>query len=101
MKRLIFFAALAAGFPVSVAACAGEQTVKLAVENMTCASCPYIVKKTLAAVPGVSKVEVSLETESATVTFDDRKTITEALIAATTNAGYPARLAAGELPKTQ
>jgi mercuric ion binding protein len=56
---------------------------------MTCASCPYIVKKTLAAVPGVSTVEVSLEAKAATVTFDDEKTTIAVLTRSTARAGYP------------
>lgn len=92
MKRIMSLAALAAGLMVSSAASAGDQTVTLAVQNMTCASCPYIVKRTLAAVSGVSKVEVSFEAKSATVTFDDQKATVEALAEATTKAGYPSKL---------
>ncbi|MGH6855479.1 MAG: mercury resistance system periplasmic binding protein MerP [Aestuariivirga sp.] len=68
---------------------AAEKTVTLAVENMTCVSCPYTVKKSLSAVPGVEKVEVSLENKTAVVTFDDTKTDVTALTKATTDAGYP------------
>ncbi len=64
----------------------------LAVKNMTCASCPYIVKNSLVAVPGVSKAEVSFEDKSATVTFNDEKTSITALTEATANAGYPSTL---------
>ena len=92
MKRLITLAALTAGLSGSAAAYAGEQTVTLAVQNMTCASCPYIVKSTLAAVPGVAKVEVSFETKSATVIFDNQKTTVAALAEATTKAGYPSNV---------
>jgi len=91
MKRLLSSAVLAGGLLASGAVQAGQQTVTLAVENMTCASCPYIVKKSLAAVPGVSGAEVSFETSSATVTFDDQKTNVAALMEATTKAGYPSR----------
>jgi mercuric ion binding protein len=56
---------------------------------MYCATCPITVKGSLTAVPGVAKVEVSLANKTATVTFDDAKTAVPALIAATTNAGYP------------
>lgn len=91
MKRRILFGALTALVLGTGAAFAGERTVTLAVENMTCASCPYIVKKSIAAVPGVSKVEVSYETKTAVVTFDDTKTGLDAVTAASANAGYPAR----------
>ena len=70
---------------------AGERTVTLAVENMTCATCPITVKKSLVQVSGVSKADVSLEKEAATVTFDDAKATVADLIQATTNAGYPSR----------
>ena len=71
------------------AALAGEKTVTLAVPGMYCSACPITVKASLDAVPGVAKVAVSLATKTATVTFDDAKTSVSALIAATTNAGYP------------
>ena len=41
----------------------------------------------------MSRVEVSLEAKTAIVTYDDAKTDVAALIDATTNAGYPSRLA--------
>ena len=101
MKRLITLAALASGLLASGAAHADEQTVQLAVSGMYCATCPFTVKKSLSAVPGVSKVAVSFEQKSATVTFDDKKTNVPALIKATTDAGYASKLAEAQTPKTQ
>jgi periplasmic mercuric ion binding protein len=72
------------------AAFAGEHTVTFAVDNMYCASCPYIVKSSMAAVPGVAKVAVSFQAKTATVIFDDEKTNPDAIAAASVNAGYPA-----------
>lgn len=72
------------------AALAGERTVTFAVDNMTCASCPYIVKNSMAAVPGVAKVAISFKAKTATVTFDDAKTNPDAISTASLNAGYPA-----------
>ncbi len=92
MKRLLSLAVLTGGLFAADAVNAGEQTVTLAVENMTCASCPYIVKRSLAAVPGVSNAQVSFKTKSATVTFDDQKTNAAALTDATNKAGYPSQL---------
>lgn len=91
MKRRILLGALTALVLGAGTAFAGERSVTLTVENMTCASCPYIVKKAIAAVPGVSKVEVSYETKIMVVTFDDAKTGLDAIAAASANAGYPAR----------
>lgn len=72
------------------AAWAGDRTVTFAIDNMTCASCPYIVKTSMAAVPGVANVTVSFEAKTATVTYDDTKTTPDAIAAASVNAGYPA-----------
>jgi periplasmic mercuric ion binding protein len=101
MKRLITLAALATSLLASGAAYAGEQTVQLAVSGMYCGTCPLTVKKSLSAVPGVSKVAVSYEQKSATVTFDDKKTNVQALIKATTDAGYASKLPEAQAPKTQ
>lgn len=94
MKHIFAAAILLTGLLGATTVLAAERTVTLAVENMTCASCPYIVKQSLTAIPGVVTVAVSFEEKSATVTFDDTKTNADALIGATTNAGYPAKLAA-------
>lgn len=71
---------------------ASPQTVTLNVSGMTCAACPITVKKALEKVEGVSKVEVRFEKKQVLVTFDDAKTNTDALVKATTNAGYPSQL---------
>jgi periplasmic mercuric ion binding protein len=73
-------------------ALAGEQTQTLVVENMTCVSCPFIVKKALTAVDGVKAVEVSLDDKIAVVTYDDTLTNSATLTAATTNVGFPSRV---------
>ncbi len=92
MKRFLSAFVLIASLTTAPAAFAGERTVTFAVDNMTCASCPYIVKTSMAAVPGVAKVAVSFQAKTATVTFDDAKTNSDAIAAASTNAGYPAHL---------
>lgn len=91
MKTYLGAFALIASTMATPAAFAAERTVTFAVDNMTCTSCPYIVKTSIAAVPGVSTVAVSFEAKTATVTFDDAKTNPEAIAAASMNAGYPAR----------
>ena len=65
------------------------KTVTLLVPGMTCATCPITVKRALAKVAGVTKIEVSYERREAVVTFDDARTSLPALIEATTKAGYP------------
>lgn len=77
----------------SPAAIAAEQTVKLDVQGMTCASCPYQVKSALKKVEGVTKIEVTLANNQAVVTFDDEKADIAALTKATSDAGFPSSLA--------
>lgn len=72
---------------------AAQQTVTLAVDNMTCSTCPYTVKKALSQVPGVEEATASFENKTATVTFEDTEASVEDLTTATKNAGYPSRLA--------
>ena len=90
MNKYLSALALIGSMIVAPAAWAGERTITFAVDNMTCASCPYIVKSSMAAVAGVAKVAVSFQAKSATVTFDDAKTNPDAIAAASMNAGYPA-----------
>jgi len=90
-KPLIAFV-IAMSALASSAAFAAEKTVTLTVNNMYCADCPYIVKKSLESVPGVAKVAVSFKDKTATVTYDDSKADLRALTTATTNAGYPSAL---------
>lgn len=73
------------------AAGAREQTVTLAVENMTCSLCPVTVKKAISAVPGVRAVEVDFAAKTATVVFDPSATSEKDIAAASAGAGYPAR----------
>ncbi len=71
---------------------AADKAVTLKVDNMTCASCPYMVTTALKKVDGVKNVEVSLQTSLAKVIFDDSKTNVEALRNATFDAGFPSEL---------
>ena len=84
-------AAVIASLALVASAWASPQTVTLNVSGMTCPACPITVKKALEKVAGVSKVEVRFEKKQVLVTFDDAKTNTDALVKATTNAGYPSQ----------
>jgi len=79
-------------------AMAATRTVALAVKNMYCSACPYIVKNALAKVPGVGKVAVSFSNKTATVTYDPQKTTLAALTPATTQAGDPSAPAPAPAP---
>ncbi|MBL8544836.1 MAG: cation transporter [Hyphomonadaceae bacterium] len=108
MKKLVIVGALAAlaGLgaiaalaPLQSVAQTGAQrqqvqvrTASFAVDNMTCATCPITVRTAMSRVDGVRSVTVDFETKRATVTYDPARATSEAIAAASTNAGYPAHL---------
>ena len=67
-----------------------SQSVTLDMQNMTCAMCKITIRKALEGVEGVQAVKVDSDSKTASVTFDPQKTNSDALIKATTHAGYPA-----------
>jgi periplasmic mercuric ion binding protein len=75
-----------------VACAAPPQTAILAVENMTCGTCPIVVKKALERVPGVASTSVDFDKKTATVTFDPDKATAAKLTRATTEAGFPSKV---------
>jgi mercuric ion binding protein len=81
---------LAAG----IAFAAPPRTVTLAVENMTCGTCPIVVRKALERVPGVNSTAIDFDKKTATVIFDPDKTTSARLTQATTDAGFPSKLIA-------
>ncbi len=85
LKSIALASILTIGATVSFAA---EQTVTLSVPGMYCASCPYIVKGAIAALPGIKSVEPSLEKRQAVVVFDDEAVKLADITAATENVGY-------------
>ena len=72
-----------------------SETVSLAVEGMTCASCVGSIERALKAVPGVETVSVNLATERANITTDSTVPRVR-LIEAIEKAGYsvPAQMPA-------
>jgi len=68
---------------------AALETVTFDVPSMSCASCPFIVKKTLQSVPGVTEASTDFETKTARVVFYKEKTNISALLDALKNMGYP------------
>ncbi len=92
MRNLkISIAAVVAMLVLMSPAWASPKTVTLNVSGMTCEACPITVKKALQKVPGVSKIDVQYEKKQVVVTFDEAKTNVDALVKATTNAGYPSQ----------
>ena len=93
MSQILRMAVIATTLLVVDGAVAAETSVTLNVDNLFCATCPFIVKRTIARVSGVSAVEVSYEKKTAVVTFDDAKTDVAAITAATGRVGFPSRVA--------
>ena len=75
---------------VPVPVFAAEATVTLAVENMTCATCPITVRAAIRAVSGVRDVQVDFRRKVAVVSFDDALATVDTLTQASRNAGFPA-----------
>jgi len=73
-------------------ALARQQTVKLNVPTMDCATCPITIKASLSKVPGVSKVQVSYEKREAVIVYDDAQATVADLKKATEDVGYPSML---------
>ncbi|UWR32938.1 periplasmic mercury ion-binding protein [Sulfitobacter sp. W027] len=93
MKHILLSSALAIAAFTS-AAFAEERTVEIAVSELTCPSCSFIVASSMRGVPSVS-IEEFVEGPEAghgvySVTFDDAETSVENIIDAVTDNGYPA-----------
>ena len=77
----------------SPAALAGDpQTVVLDMQKMTCSLCSITVQKALQKVPGVAGAKVDYDKKTATMKFDSEKANLAALVRATTDAGFPAKI---------
>lgn len=92
MNQLSRIAITGAALLTSFVALAADQTVTLAVDKMTCASCPYIVKQALTRLSGVKRADVSFEEKTAKVTFDDAVANVRGLTKATGDAGFPSHV---------
>ncbi|MEQ9258756.1 MAG: heavy metal translocating P-type ATPase [Roseovarius sp.] len=68
---------------------ARTRSIRLEIENMTCAGCAGRVERTLRAVPGVTSAQVNFASHSAVVEIEGAEM--RALLEALAKAGYPAR----------
>ena len=95
MRQILAAAIMTLAIVSSVPAIAAERTATLRIENMYCASCPFIVQQTLASVPGVTHVEISYQQAAAVVMavvdYEDTKADVTALTAATSSVGFPSQ----------
>lgn len=89
MLRVLIYAALVLMPSVGLA---GERVIILAIENMTCATCPITVRTAIGRVVGVKDVKVDFSQRTATVVFDDGVATPERLTEASRLAGFPATL---------
>jgi copper chaperone len=64
------------------------ETVTLKIDGMTCGGCVNSVRKVIAALNGVSSVDVSLEHAQATVSYDPKKSKVADLKTAVRDAGF-------------
>ncbi len=62
------------------------------IKGMHCASCVMTLEGSLSKVPGVSRANVNLATEKATVDYDPAQVTDEHLASAVANVGYQARI---------
>jgi len=90
---IVAFAAALLSWPAHAA----EKTVVLDIKNANCVLCPPIVRQSLQRVSGVKTVKIDQANQMAdfmaTIIFDDAIANVSKLIAATTSAGFPARVA--------
>ncbi len=89
------------GTPALDSAATGEQTrgtetVRLALEGMSCASCVATIESALNDVPGVLDARVNFASEEATVELADKTVQVDQLIDAVSSAGYQARAASDD-----
>ena len=95
MNRIASMIILLLGFAtLGVApASAQERMVTLNVPGMTCATCPISVRHRAMQLPGVKAATASLESATATVTYEDSEQTAQAIADAITKLGYPASIA--------
>ena len=91
LRRILMHLSLTALLATGAAQAAELETATLAIEGMTCATCPLTVRIALERVDGVESAAVDFKTKLAVVTYNPDLTDTAALIQATTDAGYPSR----------
>lgn len=95
MKHIVMSSALAIA-ALSSAVVAEERTVEIAVSELTCPSCSFIVASSMRGVPSVQFNDFVDGPESGqgvySVTFDDAEASVEGILKAVAANGYPAQL---------
>lgn len=70
-----------------------NQTRIIKIDGMTCGGCVESVHTVTADIDGIQTISVELDSNQATVTFDDSKTSAEAIASAIDDAGFDATVA--------
>jgi len=65
-----------------------DKKIELKIAGMTCANCASTIEKSLKKLPGVSKADVNIGTESASVSYNPEKTKIKDVNRAITDVGY-------------
>jgi len=66
----------------------GRKKIILPVTGMTCASCVATIEKGLSKIPGVSRVNVNLASEKASIEYEPSKVDTKTLMDTISDVGY-------------
>jgi mercuric ion binding protein len=67
-----------------------KKTVKFKCEEMTCSGCKSKITSSVKSLKGIKAIDIDLETKMVVVTYDDKKTTTDAIKTAIAEAGYEA-----------
>ena len=73
---------------LTVVSFAGEKKAEIKIDGMTCGNCVSKVKTALEKTTGVKSADVSLETNTAVVVYDDSKTDEASLKKAVNSTGF-------------
>ena len=76
-------------------AMAEEKRFELAVGNLYCPACTYILERTLTKVQGIMAVQVIYETSTVRVVYDDARVDVAAIKQATASIGFPSKIIRG------
>jgi len=100
LKSLLFALTTSATLMAAAPIMAAEQTARIEVTGLFCASCPYIAAQAITSIESAEIVDGFYDPEAQlaqfVVQYDDTLTTLAELVKATDQYGYPARLIEGD-----
>jgi periplasmic mercuric ion binding protein len=100
VKSLLFALTTSASLMVAAPSMSAEQTARIEVTGLFCASCPYIAAQAINSIESAKIVDGFYDPNSQlaqfVVQYDDTLTTLADLVKATDQYGYPARLVEGD-----